>query len=53
MIAFATLAEDGHIFHRSVDGEPLEGQPNATFAHRADWFDHCTFCDQLLAEVAA
>lgn len=53
MIAFATLVDDGHVFHRSKDGEPLERQPNATFAHRADWFEFCTVCAQLLSEVAA
>lgn len=48
MTAFSTLVDDCHIFHRSVDGEALPGQPNALFGHLTSWFDHCTFCDELL-----
>lgn len=49
MIGFTTLVDDAHVFHRSLGGEALPGQPNALFGHRTDWFEHCTFC----AEVAA
>lgn len=51
MIEFATRVDDGHVWHESLDGQPLKIQANAKFAHRLDWWEHCTFCTDIFGAV--